>query len=221
MQPFTISFKIRHLFPNLKQMYLTGSHNFKILLMVDGQNIKLDAFFSLGVSIYCEHRWTKELHSYINIKIIFFFILQYLYIYIGLQQSLSTVQNEHVQSIVSVFVFDVFDFIYPLPHSNLVPDHRTTFLWFNFNSIVRVKNVCFLIISTEWSFINEICQCPDSLSHTLWWGDDKSFAKFGTAPAFITNLVWLLVPRAIYARAHAVLNFNKSQCILKWLDFFF
>lgn len=40
----------------LKQMYLTGSHNFKTLLMVDGQNIKLDAFFSLSVSIYCEHR---------------------------------------------------------------------------------------------------------------------------------------------------------------------
>lgn len=55
MQPFTIIFEIRHLFPNLKQMYLTGSHNFKTLLMVDGQNIKLDAFFSLSVSIYCEH----------------------------------------------------------------------------------------------------------------------------------------------------------------------
>lgn len=56
MQPFTIIFEIRHLFPNLKQMYLTGSHNFKTLLMVDGQNIKLDAFFSLSLSIYCEHR---------------------------------------------------------------------------------------------------------------------------------------------------------------------
>lgn len=66
----------------LKQMYLTGSHNFKTLLMVDGQNIKLDAFFSLSVSIYCEHRWTKELYSYINVKIIYFFyftVLVHLY----------------------------------------------------------------------------------------------------------------------------------------------
>lgn len=65
---------------------------------------------------------------------------------------------------------------------------------------------------------NQICfalpaifpSAQTACSHTLWCGEDKSLTKFGTAPAFTTNLVWLLVPEAIFVKAQAASNCSSG-----------
>ena len=47
-------------------------------------------------------------------------------------------------------------------------------------------------------------------SHTLWWGEERSLTKLGTAPAFTTHLVWLLVPEAMFVRAQAASNCSSG-----------